>query len=724
MREGSNSGASQATPMQEYHRQQPGAIGLCDLLSLAGYLALATLFFGRALFEGLSSFVIGKTVDSGTYIWSLVWWPHAVAAGINPFIAKVVWAPLGVNLSWVAAIPLASFVAYPLTVSLGPVASYNLLVLLCPPLAAWSAFLLCRYISDSYWPSLLGGYIFGFSPYILHHIAIGHLNLLFVFPIPLAVCVVLLRLDDRITDTTFSAFLAGVLITQFLLATETFATLVVVGAIGILVFYAFAAHELRERIARLIKPVVIGLVLAVVLLAPYFYYTFVSGDPNKRVNSPAAFSVDVLNFFIPTAAVLMGSNHWLLRVSDTFTQSSEPTGYLCLPLLIVLIWFGYRRWGEPTARALVAFVIITCVLSIGPRLHLAGHVGPGMPWKLATHLPLLNSALPARFMIYAYLALAVVVSLLANTRNMSAPWKYAGSALIVLLMLPNSSNEYWERANASPEFFTSGVFKQYLTRNETVVVLPYGMTGNSMLWQAESDMYYRMAGGYVSANTPDAFVAWPITNYFLHRDAIPDAEDQLKAFLSTHDVHTVLVTDEAWPFWKALMSTLASSLQHAGGVYICRVPAEELARYRTLTAIEMETRFDSARFDALLIGAQQYLANGGELAKVTPFALQSLRLLPFGWVSERDIRTRSGLYVGPAADDGIAVGVTGSYEALKPTIERYRGYARGIYFPYPGKLSGPPRGNTFMRLLVIEFSRDGLANAAEAAKHASVISAK
>src|SRR5208282_5469909 len=368
MRERSNISASQARSATDERRvPKPRATDLYTLLTLTGYAVLAVLFFGRELLEGLSSYVLGKGVDSTIFMWSLVWWPHALANGINPFVSKVVWAPLGYNLAWSTAIPLASFVAYPLTASLGPVASYNLLVLLCPALAAWCAFLLCRYISNSYWPSVLGGYIFGFSPYILHHIAIGHLNLLFVFPIPLAVCVVLLRLDDRITDTTFSAFLAGVLITQFLLATETFATLVVVGAIGILVFYAFAAHELRERIARLIKPVVIGLVLAVVLLAPYFYYTFVSGDPNKRVNSPAAFSVDVLNFFIPTAAVLMGSNHWLLRVSDTFTQSSEPTGYLCLPLLIVLIWFGYRRWGEPTARALVAFVIITCVLSIGPR---------------------------------------------------------------------------------------------------------------------------------------------------------------------------------------------------------------------------------------------------------------------------------------------------------------------------------------------------------------------
>jgi hypothetical protein len=420
--------------------------------------------------------------------------------------------------------------------------------------------------------------------------------------------------------------------------------------------------------------------------------------------------------------VLVGANHFLIKVSDTFANSSEPTGYLCLPLLIVLIWFSYRRRDDLIGKALVKFVGITCVLAIGPRLHFAGYVGPGMPWKLATHLPLLNSALPSRFMIYAYLALAVVVSVLLSARDMSASWKYAVAALTVLFLLPNPLSGYWVRTNASPKFFTTGLFKQYLTRDEIVVVLPYGVTGNSMLWQAESKMYFRMAGGHVSVSPPDAFLAWPITNYFLHKAAIPDSEDQLKAFLATHDVRTVLVTDEAWPFWKPLLSTLATDIQHAGGVYIYRVPAEKLAGYQTLTATEMETRLDTARFAALLIAAQQYVANGGEVSKLMPFALQSSGLLPSGWVSDRDLRTRNGLYVGPAANDEIAVGITGSYEALKPTIERYRGFAKEIYFPYPANLSEPPRGKTFMRLLAMDFSRDGLAKAAEAAKQNGTIS--
>src|SRR5208337_5349113 len=180
----------------------------------------------------------------------------------------------------------------------------------------------------------------------------------------------------------------------------------VFGAVAILSFYWFAEQGSRAQILGLAKPIAISLAIVTVILSPYLYYILVSGYPGKPVNSPTAYSVDVVNFFIPTPAVLMGANSWLIKVSDAFSQGrKEPTAYLSLPLLVILIWFGYRRWDNLVGKALVVIVSVTCVLAIGTRLHFAGHVGPGMPWKLATHLPLLNSALPSRFMIYAFLAL-------------------------------------------------------------------------------------------------------------------------------------------------------------------------------------------------------------------------------------------------------------------------------------------------------------------------------
>ena len=64
------------------------------------YLALSIPFFGRALFGHLSDFYFGIGVDPGLMMWSLVWWPHALANGLNPLLTKAIWAPSGFNFAW------------------------------------------------------------------------------------------------------------------------------------------------------------------------------------------------------------------------------------------------------------------------------------------------------------------------------------------------------------------------------------------------------------------------------------------------------------------------------------------------------------------------------------------------------------------------------------------------------------------------------------------------
>jgi hypothetical protein len=101
---------------------------VCDLRSLCAlvlYLALSILFFGRSLLGHLSTFHIGVGPDPGLTMWFLVWWPHAIAHGLNLFITHVIWAPSGFNLAWQTSIPLASLLASPFTLTVGPIAAYN-----------------------------------------------------------------------------------------------------------------------------------------------------------------------------------------------------------------------------------------------------------------------------------------------------------------------------------------------------------------------------------------------------------------------------------------------------------------------------------------------------------------------------------------------------------------------------------------------------------------------
>ena len=71
----------------------------------------------------------------------------------------------------------------PLTSLVGPAATYNAAAVALPALAAWTAYLLCRRVTARLWPSVAGGYVFGFSSYVLGQ-QFGHLHMTAVLLVP------------------------------------------------------------------------------------------------------------------------------------------------------------------------------------------------------------------------------------------------------------------------------------------------------------------------------------------------------------------------------------------------------------------------------------------------------------------------------------------------------------------------------------------------------------
>ena len=129
-----------------------------SLVALVIYLLLSGLFFGRGLVGHLSDRMIGIGPDWGSAVFFLAWWPYAVLKHLNPFITHVIWAPDGFNLGCSNFDPLAGIALAPITLLAGPVAAYNIGMLIAPALSAWSAYILCRLISGRFWPALVGGY--------------------------------------------------------------------------------------------------------------------------------------------------------------------------------------------------------------------------------------------------------------------------------------------------------------------------------------------------------------------------------------------------------------------------------------------------------------------------------------------------------------------------------------------------------------------------------------
>jgi hypothetical protein len=93
---------------------------LQSFAALALYIVLAAFLFARPTAPQFASSYLGWGADQCFFIWCLVWWPYAFAHHLNPFVAKLVFAPSGLNLTWTTPVPLISWLALPLTSTLGP----------------------------------------------------------------------------------------------------------------------------------------------------------------------------------------------------------------------------------------------------------------------------------------------------------------------------------------------------------------------------------------------------------------------------------------------------------------------------------------------------------------------------------------------------------------------------------------------------------------------------
>jgi hypothetical protein len=548
-----------------------------SLFALLCYASVAVALFGLPLSHGPSKY-LGWGTDPGTHVWFLAWWPHAISQGIDPVITKAVWAPHGYNLAWATSMPGPSVLMSPITALWGPVAAYNLLGLLAPTLSAWTAYLLCRRVTGTHWPSLVGGYLFGFSTYQLGHL-MGHPNLTLVFLVPVCVILVLRRLEGELRAGTFVLALAGVIVLQLLTSTEVMFTLTIFGvavyALAMLIWRKTRGPELR-RVGLLIG---IAYAVAATLASPFIFY-LAKGSSGPPVYSfyPSIFSTDLLNLAIPTSLTILGRGQFE-PVAARFTGNvTEQVGYLGLPMLLILLLFAVSYRRSRTAWLLLLAIGLVLLCSLGPRLRIGGIETVALPWRIADALPVFRYALPSRFIVYVFLAVGVVVSMWlsgathgerVSARTRTARWILA--LLAAALLFPNLAHPYWKSEVDVPAFFGNGVYRDYLAVGDNALIIPFGDRGNSMLWQAKTGFHFRMPEGYLSVTTPSEFANLPILETFYSGRLIPNYMTELRAFLRALSVDAIVVVEGTPGPWRQLFLSVDPSPLRIADVILYRV---------------------------------------------------------------------------------------------------------------------------------------------------------
>lgn len=500
------------------------------LLAAGSYLALSLMVWWNAWSNHPASTTTCGCGDSSTFIWYLEWPAYAISHGLNPLYSTAIFHPGGVNLLSNTSEVAIGVVLAPISWIFGPIATFNVTLMLSPVLSALAMFVLLRRWVTWAPAAFIGGLFYGFSSFILVYLADGHLMLgMAVVPPLFVACLDELLVRQRVRPVV-TGLLLGLLVTlQFFIGTEVLLIMVATGFIGVVLVVAYAAVRhpsiLRQRARYAVVGLTAGVITALVLLAYPLWFAL---DGPARLSgaiwpdSIYAFAQTPLKeYFLPAPARTGGifGAGWNHRIGG-YQGPILSSHYFGLGIIAVVIG-GIIVWRRDRRLWLFGSIaIITLVLSLG--------AGPNtwMPWHLLSNLPQFNNVIAERFVLITYLAVAVMLALVVQhtyeavnrrrdvslvTPPVQAPegrssrlprWSGSAAGLIVgaIAIVPPAvylaqSVPMTTQPVVLPTWFQT--VAPQLNQRQVLLVLPTPSSGikSADAWQAVDGMPYSAVGG-------------------------------------------------------------------------------------------------------------------------------------------------------------------------------------------------------------------------------------
>jgi len=550
--------------------------------------------------------------DPAQQAWYLGWVPWAVLHGHNPFFTTWMDYPSGVNLAINTEMPLLGILTAPITFLFGSVSSFSFVLWLAYPLSATSAFFVLRRWTGSQLGAACGGLLYGFSAYVVGQ-GLGHLNLSFV-PLPPLIFLALFEIlvSQRASARKWGVVLGLAAAAQFLISAEILFTTALIALCGVIILALARPRELtRDRLGFALMALLPAAAITVVLIAYPLYFQLagplrISGAAQGSIMNP--FRADLLGPVVPTFLQRVAPAA-AVRLGNSFTgyQVDENGSYLGIPLVVLAAWCVLRYRRDHWMRFATGLALVSFVLSLGPRLTVAGHQSAiPLPFDLLGRLPLFQDVLPVRFSQYqTFFVTAIIAIAVANwvqrvgqstasavpgsftekgshhRSSMLAPLAVGLLSLAtVVSLIPSWPLTTADASTAMPPFFTSPASKQ-IPFGSVVISYPFSVYSSNvaMLWQ-ETDLFrWKLIGGYAdipnSAGTVTALPPalspievqeflgyWTMDGGYL-TPAPPPVDARLVAEVRTyvrrHQVGTVIL-DPSWPRASAVLSLLERAL--------------------------------------------------------------------------------------------------------------------------------------------------------------------
>ncbi|MFI6497573.1 hypothetical protein [Nonomuraea typhae] len=468
-------------------------------LALAGYV-LSGLWSGGYLVDG------GQ--DQTQWEWFFAVTARNVAGGDFLLFTTLQNHPLGVNLMANTVMLGLSVPLTPLTLLLGPSATWTVVLTLGLAGSAFAWYwLLSRHVVASRAAAGIGAAFCGFAPPIVSH-ANAHPNFVVLFVIPL-ICarVVALRRRRRVLrDGTLLGLLAAY---QVFLGEEA----LLLAFAGLAVFclgYGLAAFcpgygpAGPEAALPALRPVLGGVCVAalvcVALTGAALVYQFTGPQSyDGLIHGPAGNDVKAL--VAHAGRSLAGEETVAGSLSMNRTEQNAFFGWPLAVLTIgIVLWL--RRKPVVVGSGLAAFTGV--VLSLGPEVTFGG-TGTGFigPWRFLSGLPLFESVLESRFTLVTAAAAGILLAVAAD-HALALSWTglpvrtllclALAEALVPVFPLPLAAGD---RAH-TPAFFTTGAWRAHVAPGRSLVPAPPPDAGDAtaLRWQIDAGLGFPLPEGY------------------------------------------------------------------------------------------------------------------------------------------------------------------------------------------------------------------------------------
>ena len=409
---------------------------------------------------------------------------------------------------WNTAIFVPATLLWPVTAVFGAIVSYNVMATAAVALSAWCGYLAARHFVRSELIAGAVGLLYGFSPYMLaESIRHPHVTLAIFPPLALVLLHEILVLQRR-NPVLMGALLGLASAVQLLTGEEVLASTALVAAIGMALLVLLHRREAVAH-ARQALQALAATIVCFGLLAGYPLAFQFSGP--QRVSGllqpQNTYVSDMLAFVVPPPVMWLSSSA-SAAVTNGFTGNATENGaYIGVPLIVLCVAAAVLRWHVPTVRWSALLAALLALLSLGPSLHVAGRVTSiPLPWAVLGNLPLLRNMLPARLMLFGFLAIGIVVGDLVTAAIRAGPRRgmvAVAAALVALVpLLPRLP--FISTPSEVPAFFRPGGGVAQQPAGSVVLVTPFSNNHSSeaMLWQAAAGYSFRMPEG-------EAFVPGP-----------------------------------------------------------------------------------------------------------------------------------------------------------------------------------------------------------------------